>query len=329
MKNVFIIVSIGILVAISLSNNLVAQNPDLVLTEAERDSILANYDQIFPLWGKEVVKRGFDLPLPVGLNANYMYMDQGIDIGNLGLSSGDNPTKPVDFIKFSDGNSKVSLLNARFDLWVLPFLNLYSYVGTGVAETKVVLSEPVVFESVVSQNGSYYGVGITGAFGIAEYWLSVDANWAWADLELLKDIVRTRVLGIRVGKTFKVFKTHRVAFWVGTMNQKFETITQGSVGLAEVLPGDIMDQLNDYQNSNWYKVLPPDQKENVDQIVDDINNRFDTAKINYKIDKGPSTPWNLLVGANYEFSKNWQFRVEAGLIGRWSAFANLNYRFSL
>ena len=29
-----------------------------------------------------------------------------------------------------------------------------------------------------------------------------------------------------------------------------------------------------------------------DQIVDDINNRFDTAKINYKIDKEPSSPWN-------------------------------------
>jgi hypothetical protein len=56
----------------------VAQNPDLALTPAERDSILATYDQIFPIWGRKAIERGFLLPLPVGLNINSFYMDQGV-----------------------------------------------------------------------------------------------------------------------------------------------------------------------------------------------------------------------------------------------------------
>ena len=28
------------------------QNPDLALTKEERDSVLANYHQIFPIWGR-------------------------------------------------------------------------------------------------------------------------------------------------------------------------------------------------------------------------------------------------------------------------------------
>ena len=51
-----------------------AQNPDLALTQAERDSILATYHQVFPIWGRKAIERGFLLPLPVGLNINTFAM---------------------------------------------------------------------------------------------------------------------------------------------------------------------------------------------------------------------------------------------------------------
>ena len=212
-----IIKKIGLAIAtfILLINSLYAQNPDLILTEAERDSILAEYDQIFPLWGKMAIEYGFDLPFPVGINVNYLYMDQGIDIGNLGLSSGSNTTQPVDFIKFSEGRSTLSTVNARFDLWVLPFINVYSFIGQGNAKTKVSLFEPIPFNSEVNQKGNYYGVGLNGSFGISEYWLSVDVNWSWSDLELLKDIVQGRVLGLRFGKTLpSVTNGESLSGWV-------------------------------------------------------------------------------------------------------------------
>ncbi len=307
-----------------------AQNPDFVLTEAERDSLLQDYDQIFPIWGKDVLKKGFDLPYPVGINANYIYMDQGINIDNLGLSFNDNPTVPMgDYIQFGDSRTVVNTVNARFDLWVLPFLNVYGMFGEGWSSTTVTLTQPIDLETTVDQKGIYYGFGGTLTAGYKKTWISLDGNVSWTDLENLDDPVQVFVSGIRVGRTFKVFKSHRLAVWAGTMYQKFDTGTEGSVQLSDVLPGTIHDKINDLPNQPGFADLPDRVQETIIGIIDEYNERYYSAKINYSIDKGPETPWNLLLGANYEFSKAWQLRAEAGLIGRWSLLINLNYRFPL
>ncbi len=307
-----------------------AQNPDFALSETEKDSLLKNYDQIFPFFGKNVIEKGFDIPYPVGVNANYIYMDQGIKIENLGLSMNENPTVPMeDFIRFGESRTKVNTVNARFDLWLFPFLNVYGMVGEGWSNTTVKLTAPIDFETSVQQKGIYYGIGTTLAAGYKKTWFSFDINTSWTDLEKLDEPVRVLVMGIRIGRTIRVFKTHRIAVWAGTMYQKFDTGTRGAVMLAEVLPGTIHDKINDIPNKPGFDELPDRLQQTVLQIIEDYNNRYDSAKLNYSIDKGPETPWNLLLGANYEFSKAWQFRVEAGLIGRWSVLANLNYRFAL
>ena len=307
-----------------------AQNPDFELTPAEKDSLLKNYDQIFPFWGKGVIEKGFDIPYPFGINANYVFMDQGIKIDNLGLSFGDNPTVPMgDFIKFGDSRTKVNTVNARFDLWVLPFLNLYGMIGQGWSSTTVNLTDPIGLKTTVDQKGTYYGFGSTVAVGYKKTWISLDGNISWTDLEKLEKPVQVIVAGIRVGRTFRVLKTHRLAIWVGTMFQKFDTGTNGTVMLSEVLPGTIRDKINDIPNKPEFQELPQRVKDAILGIIDDYNNRYDNAKLNYSIDKGPQAPWNLLIGMNYEFSKAWQLRGEFGLIERWSLLINLNYRLPL
>jgi hypothetical protein len=113
------------------------------------------------------------------------------------------------------------------------------------------------------------------------------------------------------------------------MNQKFESITEGQIAISEALPPETLDKLEDYQNSDWYQNLDQGQKIIADQLMEEILNRYDTAKINYRIDKAPANPWNLLIGANLEINKNWQVRAEAGLINRYSILAAVNYRFKL
>ncbi|HSE67979.1 MAG TPA: hypothetical protein VLB12_13415, partial [Gemmatimonadales bacterium] len=73
------------LLTLAIPRNAVAQNPDLALTQEERDSVLKDYHNIFPLWGRKAVERGFDLPKPLGLNVIGLYMNQGIEITDLGL----------------------------------------------------------------------------------------------------------------------------------------------------------------------------------------------------------------------------------------------------
>jgi len=319
----------GILI---LVRGILAQNPDLMLSSAERDSILKHYNRLFPLLGKKVIEKGFDLPYPYGANIIYFYMNQGIDINNIQLSLGDNQLKQIDFIQFGDNETVVNTVNARFDFWLLPFLNLYGLFGKGWSTTtvqpQIVLPDQTIpFESSVSQSGLYYGLGFTFAMGLKQNWISLDMNWTWTDLELLEEPLKARVTGIRYGRTFRLRKQQRLAVWVGAMHQKFTTETYGSIYLKDALPGDVIDNINNIPNQPGWNELPQWKKDLILEFIDAINNRWDSARINYGLDKGPSSPWNMIIGCNYEHNKHWHFRVEVGLIQRYSLLLNLNYRF--
>ncbi|HUK21436.1 MAG TPA: hypothetical protein VLV45_07750 [Gemmatimonadales bacterium] len=311
-----------------------AQNPDLVLSQAERDSVLASYHQIFPLLGRKAIEKGFSLPLPVGLNVNSLYMRQGIALSQLGLSVNDNPVQPVDWIALGEATSKLASVNFRGDLWVLPFLNVYGFGGKGWSTTTVPVTQPVSFTSEITQQGIYGGVGLTGTIGVKRNWLAGDVNWSWTDLEKLDQPVRGRVLSFRLGKTLKLRGQQRVNFWVGTSNQKFRTETNGSVTLAEAIPPGVADslrnRLSNYQSSDWYQNLTPIQKRLADSLVAGIMRAdLGSTVVNYNLNKAPADPWNMLVGGTYELNRHWHFRGEVGFFGRVQGLLVLNYRFGL
>ena len=330
MKHLNFLFWIILLVSLSAQSSN-AQNPDLQLSEAERDSILKDYENIFPVWGKDVIKAGFDLPYPVGLNINTVYIGQPIAIDNLQLGIGDFPMQPVEFVQFDNAQSDVASYNLRADLWVLPFINVYGMFGQGWSKTNIKLKEPIALESGVEQKGVYWGIGFTSTIGIKKNFLAIDVNWSWADMELLNDPVRARILGLRYGRNFRLGGKKRLSVWIGTMNQNLESVTEGMVRLNEVLPGTIRDQLEsrDYQNSLWYRILEDYQQAKVDHLVDAMIAGYDNGIVAYGLDKQVAARWNLLIGANLEFNKNWHLRVEAGLIKRYQVLLNLNYRFQL
>jgi hypothetical protein len=305
-----------------------------MLSQAERDSVLKTYDKIFPILGRKAVERGFDLPKPLGINILYARMDQGIDITNLGLSTNTNPVQPVDFIGFGKNTSTVSTVSGRVDLWLFPFLSVYGFGGKVWANTTVELVDPVAFTSSVDQTGRTLGLGMTGAFGFKRNFISVDGNWSWNKLEKLDDAVNARLLSLRFGRAFKVSGNKRAAVWVGAMNQKFGTETLGAIRLDEVVPPETVDQIRDQlenvDDSEWYQDLGPVQKALVDQVVDRLlNGGASDLTINYRLDKAPSDPWNMLVGGNLDLNKRWTVRAEAGFIGRKSILVNAVYRLDL
>ena len=54
------------------------------------------------------------------------------------------------------------------------------------------------------------------------------------------------------------------------------------------------------------------------------------AIVRYGIDKRVKQEWNGLIGAQYQWNKNWTLRSEAGIVGdRKSFLLSLNYRFLL
>jgi len=303
------------------------------------------YNYIFPILGQGAYKKGFDIPYPVGLMGNYMWMDQGLTIDNLqlGLKTDelDIPLTGVDFVEFGKNTNTSYTFNVRPDVWVFPFLNVYGIFGYGESHTEVNLTAPIEMKSVVDQSISTVGVGIMGAGGIGPVWVSVDANWTWNKPELLDKAVRVNVLGIRVGHTF-VFKNRpqsNIALWAGAMSVKMNSETNGEIKLSEAIPGledraaGIASDYDDWYVLN-YDALKPAQKLAVDNVIDPLVDKIrevdGSAIIRYGIDKQVKERWNGLIGIQYQYNKHWMLRSEAGLIGdRKSFLLSLNYRFLL
>jgi opacity protein-like surface antigen len=334
--------------AIGLSSNAqYAERKFSKKRQAYIDSLKAvEYNHVFPILGQQVYKRGFDIPYPVGLMANYIWMDQGIVIDNLQLgfqNEGNNvPLTPIDFVEFGDNRNTSYSLNFRPDIWILPFLNVYGLFGYGASTTEVKLTVPVEMTSIVTQNMSTTGFGVMAGFGLGPVWASVDANWTWTNPELLDDPVLVKVLGVRIGKTF-TFKhkpERNVAFWIGGMRVQMDSETFGAILMKDAIPQEVWDRKDqivqeyaDWRDAN-YDNLTPKQKGVVntviDPIVESLDQRDGNSVISYGMDKSPKEKWNFLIGGQFQLNKRWMLRSEAGFIGdRKSFLASFNYRFML
>lgn len=309
---------------------LAAQNPDLALTQAERDSLLASYDQIFPIWGRKAIERGFDLPAPFGLNVGVFAASQGVVISNLGLGFNE-PAQPATFIQFREAKAQLTNWNVRADLWVFPFLNVYGIAGTGPGQTTVHVVEPVEFSTTADFQGENFGIGLTGAFGFRRNFVVLDWNHQWASSSLLSAPVPVNVFSTRIGRGFRVGERSqrmRGTLWVGTMLQTMKNETVGSINLADVVPPGLDSLFANYDTTSWYQGLTPPQQALVDNFVQRLSGALDTTVVNYTLNKKVADPWNLLVGGTFDYRRNWGLRAEIGLIGRTSGFLMLNYRFT-
>jgi hypothetical protein len=301
---------------------------DLGMGAAERDSLLAGYHNIFPILGRKVLEKGVRLPAPLGLNLNYFAGDQGIAISNLAIAVNEGDWVDLsNVILFEGASSEIENLNLRADLWVLPFLSVYGIYGQSWAKTKVSIASPVAFTSEAQLEGSTYGTGFTAAGGLQGFWFAFDMNWTWSDLDLLADPVGTRIFGLRVGKNYR-WLDKSVAAWVGAMKVNLESGTEGTVKLYEVMP-DVPPELGD-KFQEWYDGLTPPQQAVIDRIRASMDGELGDAEIHYNLEKAPTEPWSMAVGAQIEFSRRWQFRSELNFLGdRTSILANLVCRFDI
>ncbi|MCG2459536.1 hypothetical protein K8352_02105 [Flavobacteriaceae bacterium F89] len=300
------------------------------------------YDYKFPIWGQKAYDRGIDLAYPAGAMVNYIWMNQGIVIDNFQLGfkndQTDIPLTDMDMIQFENSQNTSYGINVRPDLWVLPFLNVYGIFGYAHLKTEVNLVYPVKLTSVVEQGASTAGFGLMSGFAVGGFFMSVDANFTWNKPELLEKAVPVNVLGLRLGKNFK-FKNNpsrNLTFWAGGMRVNAKGVTSGQITISEALPGFVekKDQIvSDYYN--WYdNEATPAEKIVADKVLTPVIENIDKANgngtVRYAMDKNLKELWNGIIGAQFQYNKNWQLRSEAGIIGdRKSFLISLNYRFLL
>ena len=289
----------------------------------------AGWDYFFPIWGKKVVDKGFELPLPFGLNVQYLYNYQEISISNLQLGVNNGGLVDVsDFIDVGFSTVATNTVQFRPDLWVLPFLNVYGLVGVGTNLVDVTLGQPVELKTQVDRDAVMYGFGVNLSGAISRYFVQVNGNFSWADVDGVDQSTRATSFSARLGRSFLLPKKMRIAGWIGAMSLGVQTGTSGSIRLGDVLPG-LGDSLADYQDSDWYNDLSPVVQGKVDDFVAEIaaRNPADTT-VEYALDKSFASKWSIVFGGLYQFNQNWMLNWEYSQSGtRGALLLNINYRF--
>lgn len=298
------------------------------------------YDNVFPIWGQKIYNKGFDIPYPTGVMVNYVYVKQGLIIDNmrLGLLTDniDLPLTEVDFIEFGNNYSSANTVLIRPDLWVLPFLNVYGLFGRGSSTTEVNIKFPIELKSIVEQDVSTTGFGLTAGGGLGPVWLAVDWNISWTKPELLDKAVEVKTLGVRFGHNFvNSTKPYRnFGLWIGTMGVSLGSETVGEIKLSDALPQEVWDRADDLvaNYEDWYNnTATIAQRAIADQtlgpLVNAIGSADGSAVVRYGLDKQIKEKWNGVIGAQFQLNKNWIFRSEGGLIGdRKSILLSVNWR---
>lgn len=312
--------------------------------EAYIDSLKnVEYKALLPIWGQEAYRKGFDLPYPTGLMANYMYLDQGLIVDNmrLGIKTDnlDIPLSEADFIQFADNSVIAETYMIRPDIWLLPFLNIYGIFGVGNSKTEVNLAYPITMKALVDQSVRTTGFGLTAAAGLGPVWLAVDGNITWNKPELLDDPVKVETFGIRMGHNLvnKDKPYRNFGIWIGAMSVEMGKDTQGEITMNQLLPQETWDRADEIVENyyNWYNnVATIPQKIAADKTLTPIMERLDAADgsavVRYGIRKSVKQKWNGIIGMQYQHNKNWMFRTEAGIVGnRKSLLLSVNYRFLL
>jgi hypothetical protein len=277
-----LLLTLAVLMAPALSSRA------LEAQEAAKDTVKAvpaekRWSSFLPFMKDEALKRGIELPRPFGAGAVFYHLDRDIKVTDLRL--GRNGAPPVSVSEFATlaSNSKVDNLNAKLDVWLLPFLNVYGIVGTVANEsaTTVSVTLPPLLPNgsprtrtvtvPTSIRGTVAGVGITLAGGYGPYFMVYDANAAQADLNF--------------DEKFKVVVSSIRGGWNGTV---------GSRPLRA-----------------WASVMDWNTFATATGTVTDP----DGGTLRFEVDQGPAYRYTYGVGGQYSATRWFELAVDAGTDG--------------
>ncbi len=281
-----------------------AASPDFV-----EGKVVAHWSGL-PIWGVEAKERGFEIPEPFGISANFYWDKQpfAVESVKVGTLSGSLVGVPS-FVSVSDADTEQFSFTTRYDVWVFPFLNVYGILGYADGRADIKVSIPAVpligfpgrnLDVTLDYDGLVYGGGMTLAGGFAPFegrdtiiFAVADGNYTFTDLEFktagieTDTVIETFVFGARLGvrdvllEESAVGKIHG-AVWVGAMYQ---------------------------------------------DVSEELAGRIPASNFRFVIEQQSTEPWNVVVGARLEIGKNFEFMIEGGFGQRESVLVGGTFRF--
>ena len=278
---------------------------------------------VLPFWGDEARQRGYELPQTFGVNINYMNIRQNIDVDSInfnGLSLRGHSLDNAFKINVGKTRERSKTETLKLDAWLLPFMNVYGLVGYtdghSVSQIGVGIKGPRKYhypgnlQNLAFQldfKGTTYGVGTTLVGGIGNWFTAFDANYTQTRFDILDGSINAFTLSPRLGYRFSTpgsdalhLPAGKLNLWVGSMYQDVQQEFKGS--------------LNDL-------TMPSTA------LQDMVNLANKEGKGRFDVKQHLQSPWNMLVGAQYELTPNFNVTTEIGFAERNSFFVAGEYRF--
>ena len=330
-----------------------------------------DYPYLLPIWGKKVAQKGFKLPKSAGLSAQYLWQESDIIINNLQIGFNNGPMYNLDeIVRFEKAQTSTNGINLRPDIWLFPFLNVYAIYASSNTSTAINAGvwvpdssdwhEILTIDTKAEFKANTFGFGLTPTVGIGGFFLALDMNFAWSDIDALEDPAFSFVFGPRLGKNFTFKNPDRcLAIWAGGFRIKLNSGTNGSLNTSDLFPVDEWGQKvdNGYARVGesqqkvdaWWSGLTPAEQRNpvniakhetanralstagriLDQASQTVSNAANST-VQYSLDKKPKDMWNFIIGTQFQLNRSWMVRAEYGFLGARKQFiGGLQYRFNL
>jgi len=274
------------------------------------------WDHKMPFMAQKVIDMGYDLPLPYGIKAAYVTVDQEQLLENLWVGFNGSEKVYLDWVEFENARSINDTYQAIFDTWVFPFMNVYAILGKieGHAPVDVLIdgngflgelgidcSKPgnlVIcgllqdkeFTLPIDANfeGNNYGIGINLAGGWKGFFFTLPISWVYADMKGSNTDGAVLSASPRAGKVFNLGSRGNLALYLG---------------------GSYLN--SDLQVDGTWTV--PGTEFSIDYLIDQKN----------------KDEWAAIVGANWDISNRWSLQAEYnGFVGsRETWMGSVTWRF--
>lgn len=227
------------------------------------------------------------VPLPFGVSFTYFRLSERLAFSDPALVM-NGQSVPSQLLQAKSAATLTDSYSARFDAWVLPFLNVYGtatrFSGEVTDIEAQIIGFPPLIPERVGYSGTGVGVGFTLAFGYRALFASYDANWTWQKAGVISKRTVASTQGPRVGIQLSPWGRQGNVY-VGAMREALRGRQSGSIELAGAgsLAFDLVAQ--------------------------------------------PMHLWNPTVGMELGLSRHIRAHVEGGFGGRKSVMIGAGYRF--
>ncbi|SIN73186.1 hypothetical protein [Algoriphagus halophilus] len=304
--------------------------------EDYRDSIkTSDYPWRLPIMGGKLRDMGFDLPYPNGISVTYGYSSQQLTLNNLNVGFDPNNLTNVDGLaRFRSIKANVNAVIARYDFYVLPFINFFGIAGHIESDTQVELGLPFDLKFSTQNAGTTIGWGTVVAGGIGPMVMAANFVQTWTFVPSLEKPSNTIVLDGRVGymHRFPKHPEQNIVFLVGAQYLGLNPLSSGNADL-EKLVGITPEGKKEAAEKldNWYEGLDDPEKNvfgGVYQGLSNYLNNSEAGKIYYEFEKSLYYPVSMTAGFNYQLNHRFQFNAIYTFLGsRQQIVGGVTYRF--